>query len=449
MSNGKYLASLPDEFFLNALDPPPKSNQEYSDILGIPRQSLEEELKVRRPEIYQKLERAKLQYRLEQTEARERSDGEESPRVKQVRERAEADKQVKDVSTLVGQKIRALEERNKNLREQNKDLQDQVYNQRQLKDEIVAASTEPLSKPKWNVKRSNGKKDKRSVLLPIFDMQTGTKIIPDDTVGDLGEFNAAILKDRARRYVETVAKVIHTQSSNFQINHIVFAIGGDMVEGDEIFEEQGWQLEMPAPDQVILARDLLTWIIDGIMSVGAEVGAKQASVICVGGNHGRRGKKRGGRHKRDNFDILTYWLLEEKLKNYPIFNFVVKPAGNVAFDILGNEFAMLHGDEIRGWGGIPFYGITRHDAKMVRTLNHAPQYVLAGHHHQQAQIPVGYGEWLMSGNWVGATNMSGGVGSNTPKQAMFMVDPDHGVLDRVPILLDDVIMPQPTVHKTS
>jgi hypothetical protein len=86
---------------------------------------------------------------------------------------------------------------------------------------------------------------------------------------------------------------------------------------------------------------------------------------------------------------------------------------------------------------------------MLRTLNFIPDYVLLGHHHQQANIPIGYGEWLMSGNWVGATALSRVVGANQPKQAMFMVDERNGVLDRIPILLDDRRKPQPTIHRMS
>jgi hypothetical protein len=146
---------------------------------------------------------------------------------------------------------------------------------------------------------------------------------------------------------------------------------------------------------------------------------------------------------------MVYKLLEERLANFPLHSFVIEPGGNCAFEILGNPFAMIHGDEINSWGSIPFYGFTRYDAKMIRTLNFIPDYVLLGHHHQQANIPIGYGEWLMSGNWVGATALSRVVGANQPKQAMFMVDERNGVLDRIPILLDDRRKPQPTIHRMS
>lgn len=186
------------------------------------------------------------------------------------------------------------------------------------------------------------------------------------------------------------------------------------------------------------------------MNVGHEVGATHYSILCTPGNHGKvGGKRKAGRPSKYNWDVMVYRLLEERLANHPLHNFVTEPGGNCAFEVLGTPFAMIHGDEIDSWGSIPFYGMTRYDAKMIRTLNFIPDYVLLGHHHQQANIPIGYGEWLMSGNWVGATSLSRKVGSNQPKQSMFMVDEKNGVLDRIPILLDVRRKPQPTIHKTS
>ena len=366
-------------------------------------------------------------------------------------ELSSSDEPPKDVTTPEGRRTANREIQVKDLKKRNKELEARLLDQENFVERIVIASTAPLPKPAYKVRRSVSAKgkDERAVLLPIFDCQYGTKVVPSDTVGGIGRFDSVVFAERAKRYVEIVAKIIHAQAQNFRIGPIVFAIGGDMVEGDEIFEDQSWQLEMPSPDQVLHMRDHLSWMVDALMSVGAEVGARRASVVCVPGNHGRRGKKFSGRHKRDSFDVMVYRLLEERLKNHPIFTFAVEPAGNCTFDVLGNLFAMIHGDEVKGWGGLPFYGMTRHDARMNRTLNVIPDYVLLGHHHQPASIPIGYGEYFLAGNWVGATNLSNIVGSNQPQQQVLMVDEQNGVLDRIPVLLDDRRKPTPTIHLTA
>jgi hypothetical protein len=446
-SPNAYLHQWSDEDFLAVLEKQPTNQKEAAEFSGIPRSSYWQHLNTHRPHVARQITEAANRNRVDsRTGVREQGVA-ISQNVQEARKSAQ--EMAADVTTLVGRKIRALEDRNKDLREHNAKLQNEVYSQGEFYDKVVAASTEPLPKPNYKVKRSaSTKKDERAVLLPIFDMQVGAKVVPTDTIGGIGEFNSNILAERAKRYVEVVAKIIHAQAENFRIGPLVFAIGGDTVEGDEIFHDQAWQLEMPVPDQTILARDTLAWIVTGILEAGAEVGARMASVLCTPGNHGRHGKK-GGRHKTDNFDVLVYKLLEEKMKNQPLYNFAIEPAGNCNFDVVGNLFSMIHGDEVRSWGSLPFYGMTRKDAQMIRTLNVIPEYVLLGHHHQPASIPIGYGEWLMSGNWVGANNLSGQVGSNTPQQSLFMVDPELGVLTREPILLDKVRKPTPTIHKTS
>jgi hypothetical protein len=356
----------------------------------------------------------------------------------------------RDVTTAEGRKNVNLELQVKDLKKEVKKLRLALLDQENLVERVVIASTTPLPKPEFKVRASTSKKPERAVLLPIFDQQYGARVIPEDTVGGIGGFDSSIFAERVRLYVEKCARIMRAYAVEHTLTQIVFAIGGDTVEGDEIFGGMEWQLEMPPPDQVMGMRDHLSWIVDALMEVGASLGIKKASVLCVPGNHGKRGgKKAGARHKSDSWDVMVYRLLEERLKNYPIFNFAIEPAGNCTFDVLGNIFGMIHGDEVKGWGGLPFYGLTRHDAKMIRTLNVIPEYVLLGHHHQPASIPIGYGEHLMSGNWVGASNLSNVVGSNTPQQWLFFVDRDYGVCTREPIYLDERRKPQPTIHQTA
>lgn len=357
---------------------------------------------------------------------------------------------LRDVTTKEGRRTanRALQV--KDLKKRNRELEARLLDQENLFDRIVAASTDPLPRPTFRVRASASSKPARHVLLPIFDTQYGQRVVPNDTVGGIGGFDSGVFRARLETYVEKVSALMRSYSAGHRLESMVFALGGDMVEGDEIFAGQPWQLEFDPAEQMIGMRDLLAYAIDALMEVGASLGTKKASVLCVPGNHGKVGGKRGGaRPKGYSWDVAVYRLLKERLSNHPIHNFVIERAGNCTFDVAGNLFGMIHGDEVKGWGGLPFYGLTRHDAKMIRTLNVIPQYVLLGHHHQPASIPIGYGEHLMSGNWVGANNLSGIVGSNVPSQWAFFVSKEHGVCDRSLIYLDEKRVPTPTIHQTA
>ena len=355
-----------------------------------------------------------------------------------------------DVTTREGREEYGKDAEIRALKKENKKLKEHLIRQEELVDRIVAQSTQPLPKPTFKVRSAKRDKPTRDILLPIFDAQYGQRVLPKDTVSGVGRFDSGVFKERLELYVEKVCQTMQDYAAGHQIENIVFALGGDMVEGDEIYRGMEWHLELHPAEQLIGIRDLLAYAIDEIMSAGAELGAKQASVLCTPGNHGKVGGKKAGDRPPDySWDYIAFRLLQERLANHPIRTFAIEAAGACYFDVRGNLFGMIHGDEVKGWGGIPYYGITRHDAKMVRTANVIPDFVLAGHHHQPASISVGYGEWLLSGNWVGGNSLSRFVGSNTPSQWCYGISEKWGVCDRFLIYLDEKRKPEATVHQTA
>jgi hypothetical protein len=178
-------------------------------------------------------------------------------------------------------------------------------------------------------------------------------------------------------------------------------------------------------------------------------------VLGVPGNHGKVGGKRGGaRPKTYNSDWGLQVMLKDKLRAEPIDEFVVNPAGSVFFYAAGFECQAIHGEQIRGWGGIPFYGIARHDAKSVRLHSRLYRYLFLGHIHQQSQINIGTGaEACVSGDWVGANNMSGDiVAASRPKQSLVYFGAQYGITESVPIYLtdaDDALAPSPIYGKAA
>lgn len=356
-----------------------------------------------------------------------------------------------DVTTREGREEYSKDVEIKHLKAENKKLKTHLLHQEELVDRIVAQSTTPLPKPDFKVRR-RGEEDKptRDILLPIFDAQYGQQVKPEDTVSGVGGFNSAVFRERLKLYVEKVSQLLYHYAAGHTIDNLIFALGGDMVEGDEIYRGMEWHLELHPAEQLLGIRDLISYAIDAIMQTGAELGVKQASVLCVPGNHGKIGGKRAGdRPASYSWDYIAFRLIQERLANHPIRTFQIEPAGACYFDVKGNLFGMIHGDEIKGWGGIPFYGITRQDSRMIRTANVIPDYVLVGHHHQPASIPIGYGEWLMSGNFVGGNTLSKIVGSNTPSQWCYGISDKWGVCDRFLLYLDEKRKPQALVHQTA
>ncbi|MBX6362186.1 MAG: hypothetical protein IRZ03_19210 [Acidobacterium ailaaui] len=291
------------------------------------------------------------------------------------------------------------------------------------------------------------------MILPLFDMQFGQLVRPEDTPGGCGGFNSDVFRKRFDRYVQAVGANALDYAHSHTIENVAFVFGGDMVEGDgTIYRGQSWQLEMDAAEQVVRLKDILASGLDELIGLfKEEIGVKRIAVFWIPGNHGKAGGKRAGATPATlSYDYLLGRWMQETLKNYPVDRFVVEPGGEILFDSRGWIFRVIHGDEVRGWGGIPFYGLTRMDAAAVRLHNIVFDYLLLGHHHRAASIPIGAAEHLMSGDWVGHNNMArtGSAPLGRPSQWQYFVAKEYGVCDRslIQLTLPDEIR-RPDIYR--
>lgn len=343
------------------------------------------------------------------------------------------------------------------LRRENQQYARALAKQEELFERFVEVSRVPVAVPKFQVPKQSGKLPSRSVVVPIYDQQYGQLVRPSDTPGQHGGFNTEIYDARAQRWFEGVTSHIRKQATAYRLDELIIVLGGDHVEGDEIFPGQSWQLEIdPVKQMWELACKLGGDNSGGIgllqrlvRFAKAEVGIPWVAIYCVPGNHGKVGGKRSGaRPATYNWDWGMQTIVQDKMRDDPVDEFVIRPDGSVFFYVAGFEAQAIHGQQIKGWGGIPFYGIARHDAKSVRLHNRLYRYLFMGHIHQQSEINIGTGaEAVVSGDWVGPNNMSGEImAASRPKQALVYFGAQYGITEHVPIYLtdaDEALTPSP------
>lgn len=320
----------------------------------------------------------------------------------------------------------------KHLRKENKKLTDAVVKQEALFDRIVEATRVPVEVPKLGIAKQDPDKPARSVVLPIYDQQYGQFVRPTDTPGGKGAFDAQIFDQRLARWVEAVTGSVRDYAAAHRVEEVIVPLGGDQVEGDEIFPGQAWQLEMGPPQQVWqLACKLEAALKTVLHFMREEIGAGYVGLYAVPGNHGKVGGKKSGARPADySWDWLLYKILFDKLRAEPIDQFGIEVGGSLFFRAAGHEFQAIHGDQIRGWGGLPFYGLAKHDGRSIRLHNTIYRYLLMGHHHQPAMIPNGAGETIVSGDWVGANNLSVAMtAASRPQQNIIFVAEKWGITE--------------------
>lgn len=274
---------------------------------------------------------------------------------------------------------------------------------------------------------------KREVVCQLSDWQLGEKVTADESGGNV--YDGAVAKTRLDRWQDKVIRSIENQSRAYSIEYASLAFCGDIVEGHDVYSGQPWALDMDAGRQVVEGGGMFGAAVESVVT---NLGDIEWSVYCVSGNHGKPGGRKAGHMPTTlNFDWMLYKWLERECANLPIKEFGIAPGGRLLFYQAGQVFLLTHGDEVRGWGGFPFYGLDKAQGRLVVDLETVFKYWLLGHWHQAASLPAGRGARIVNGNAVGPNSLSQAavLGSATPEQNLLFVSDEFGVAEHAHIFL--------------
>lgn len=161
---------------------------------------------------------------------------------------------------------------------------------------------QPLSIP------TNTNYREEEVVLMLSDIQAGTKIDLAAT-GGLNEYNWSILEDQFQILLKSMVSIIFRMKRFCPIKTLNIAMLGDMVEGMGIFVGQAQHVGQDLYNQMFKLAELLCWFLCELLYLFNEI-----KVTCIGGNHGRIGKKGENPHFV-NHDVYLYKYIEAKLQN--------------------------------------------------------------------------------------------------------------------------------------
>lgn len=327
-------------------------------------------------------------------------------------------------------RIHQLEAQVKAIRAENGDYAKALASQEEFFQRIVDATRVPVAVPNYEAAEQDDSLPSNSVVAPIYDQQFGQFVRPGDTPGGRGEFSLDVFDRRLARWVDGITGIIRKRADGYRIRELLIPFGGDHVEGDDIFAGQPWQLELDPCRQVYeLTVRMYEAIREVVRFAREDIGVEYIGLYGVEGNHGKvGGKKSGARPNTYNWDLLFLNMLFDRLRAEPIDEFAIESGGALFFVCAGHQFQMIHGDEVKGWGGLPFYGLTKFDGRSIRLHNTIYRYLLMGHHHQPAEIPNGAGETIVSGDWCGANNLSRFIqAASRPQQKVLFVSEKYGL----------------------
>lgn len=152
-------------------------------------------------------------------------------------------------------------------------------------------------------------------------------------------------------------------------------------------------------------------------------------ILGVPGNHGRMTRKPPAKEQYVSWDYLFYQMWAMFCRRQTNVHFSIGKSFYNLFDVQGLTFLAMHGDSVKGWAGLPYYGIERAVMKMRQMLDLKRQrfdMVLMGHFHEAVDTE----RYIINSSFVGCNEFSASKlhAGGEPSQTMFYVHPEHRIV---------------------
>jgi len=325
-------------------------------------------------------------------------------------------------------------------RDEYKRLYDEAV--RRIRDEedlariLAAQSVHPLAALKLPPRRRPSRRmPAREAVLLLSDWQLG-QVVRDSDTGGLNTYDWPTAERRLRRWLDAAVGSILNVRNAYTVNRVVLAMLGDMVEGHDVFSGQPYSLDK---DAALQALDGSALFAEAILELTERLWPVTIDIYAVPGNHGHPGGRRGGNMPTTlSFDHLFYEILKLRLANAPIREWGIEPSGRLLFMCAGTPVLVTHGDEVRGWGGFPYYGLDKAHGRLLQELDTIFHVWLLGHWHAAATLPSGRGMRVVNGNAVGANRLTTAavLGATAPTQNLVYLSRDLGLAELALLYLD-------------
>ena len=282
-------------------------------------------------------------------------------------------------------------------------------------DSIRALDIPPVEPPKKD-RRTKG--EEIAVLL-LSDWQLGKRT---------PTYSSEVCEERIALLREKVDRLVEIQRADHPVKRICLFLLGDMIEGELIFPGQAHEVDSSLYRQVAvdgprILGDTVRWALSRF---------EQVEVHAVPGNHGHiGGRSRRDMHPESNGDRMLYEITRQLVPDADWH--ISGDWWHVADLGERSRFLLLHGDQVRGYAGIPWYGWARKVLAWGSLSRIWPNmdfdHVVAGHFHTPVSLYLN-GRRL----WVNASTESHNpyaleqlAAAGEPAQWLLFVKPGKGV----------------------
>jgi len=258
-----------------------------------------------------------------------------------------------------------------------------------------------------------------SAVMVLGDWHIG-EYVDYDEVNEFNHYSWDVAQKRMAYLVRKTLNWVDVQRTTATIDELVIVCIGDFISGDIHFELTTTN-EFPVPVQVVKAAYLLSHAVAEMAPHFKKVRIE----FITADNHGRKTVK--PQFKQGGFNSESYplaFMAKERLREHTNVEFNIHAKIKALIEIQGFKYLCHHGNTIRGWAGIPWYGADRQVAgeSKARRVMPGKQFhkMIIGHFHQ----PLKTMDYIVNGSLSGTTELDHGCGRHAhPCQVVFLVHP--------------------------
>jgi hypothetical protein len=280
-----------------------------------------------------------------------------------------------------------------------------------------------------------------SWVVVLSDWHYG-QLVKAVEVGGLSEYNPCIARKRLQFLADRIIRFLEYHPNNPQ--EIVITCLGDMVDGSILRGNQQSNIEFGVCKQVMEGVEI---IADFIVLLSGHF--PKIRFYGVYGNHARLTPNPKDAPPQENFDLLMYHFIGERLKGLKGISVDYTEAQHMIVEINKHNFWLDHGDTVKGWAGYPYYGADRQKNNVqaiLQMFSEKADYMLMGHHHR-----LGYfNNIVANGSFVGGDLFSIGKlrRMGIAEQMLFGVNDKHGIVWTRPIKLSEPVKEQVKIYRS-
>lgn len=328
-----------------------------------------------------------------------------------------------------------------------------------LREVVAVLQSEPVAFPKpYGVPAG---KSEHATLLLVSDLHYGLKA---DNLGVFPEYNSEVAKQAIGEIFVRALSIVEKKSSYMDIQRVVINLAGDLVEHNFLRRGHRGQVDKHVVMQVV---ELSQFLSQGIQMFAERF--PKVYVTGVPGNHGRADPTPGAGDPTESFDWMTFKFIETILARQENIEFFFPTCWYSLIRIFDSLVFTMHGEDIRSWAGIPWYGLSRAikdlqmmltyvtkrqlrdlDRKTTMTLGDflnkltIPDCVLIGHFHTAIDWDEIGIDAVCNGSLVGGTRY--GLKRlrrlSRPCQKLLFFHPEWGLVGDEKVFLHDIVEQQ-------